>query len=120
MLTRAIPGAAAVCVCAMAAMAGVNFGWDMADCKTLAALCAGAVGLMMLYSVSAPLTTLRAAVCTVMTPGFVLAVCYFKQIFYFEHRTLAQYGALAGLIVLAALVMAAVSWAAKRLPEKKG
>ena len=34
--------------------------------------------------------------------------------------TLAQYGALAGLIVLAALVMAAVSWAAKRLPEKKG
>ena len=34
--------------------------------------------------------------------------------------TLAQYGALAGLIFLAALVMAAVSWAAKRLPEKKG
>lgn len=62
-LTRAIPGAAAVCVCAMAAMAGVNFGWDMADCKTLAALCAGAVGLMMLYSVSVPLTKLRAAVC---------------------------------------------------------
>ena len=119
-LTRAIPGAAAVCVCAMAAMAGVNFGWDMADCKTLAALCAGAVGLMMLYSVSVPLTKLRAAVCTVMTAGFVLAVCYFKQIFYFEHLTLAQYGALAGLIVLAALVMAAVSWAAKRLPEKKG
>ena len=119
-LTRAIPGAAAVCVCAMAAMAGVNFGWDMADCKTLAALCAGAVGLMMLYSVSVPLTKLRAAVCTVMTAGFVLAVCYFKQIFYFEHLTLAQYGALAGLIALAALVMAAVSWAAKRLPEKKG
>lgn len=119
-LTRAIPGAAAVCVCAMAAMAGVNFGWDMADCKTLAALCAGAVGLMMLYSVSVPLTKLRAAVCTVMTAGFVLAVCYFKQIFYFEHLTLAQYGALAGLIVLAALVMAAVSWAAKRLPGKKG
>lgn len=119
-LTRAIPGAAAVCVCSMAAMAGVNFGWDMADCKTLAALCAGAVGLMMLYSVSVPLTKLRAAVCTVMTTGFVLAVCYFKQIFYFEHLTLAQYGALAGLIVLAALVMGAVSWAAKRLPEKKG
>ena len=109
-----------MCVCAMAAMAGVNFGWDLADCKTLAALCAGAVGLMMLYSVSVPLTKLRAAVCTVMTAGFVLAVCYFKQIFYFEHLTLAQYGALAGLIVLAALVMAAVSWAAKRLPEKKG
>ena len=119
-LTRAIPGAAAVCICSMAAMAGVNFGWDMADCKTLAALCAGAVGLMMLYSVSVPLTKLRAAVCTVMTAGFVLAVCYFKQIFYFEHLTLAQYGALAGLIVLAALVMTAVSWAAKRLPEKKG
>ena len=69
---------------------------------------------------SVPLTKLRAAVCTVMTAGFVLAVCYFKQIFYFEHLTLAQYGALAGLIALAALVMAAVSWAAKRLPEKKG
>ena len=55
-----------------------------------------------------------------MTAGFVLAVCYFKQIFSFEHLTLAQYGALAGLIVLAALVMAAVSWAAKRLPGKKG
>ena len=80
-LTRAIPGAAAVCICSMAAMAGVNFGWDMADCKTLAALCAGAVGLMMLYSVSVPLTTLRAAVCTVMTAGFVLAVCYIKQRF---------------------------------------
>lgn len=119
-LTRAIPGAAAVCVCSMAAMSGVNFGWDMADCKTLAALCAGAVGLMMLYSVSVPLTKLRAAVCAAMTAGFVLAVCYFKQIFYFEHLTLAQYGALAGLIVLAALVMAAVSWAAKRLPGKKG
>ena len=60
------------------------------------------------------------AVCAAMTAGFVLAVCYFKQIFYFEHLTLAQYGALAGLIVLAALVMASVSWAAKRLPDKKG
>ena len=74
---------------------------------------------MMLYSVSLPLTKLRAGVCAVMTAGFVLAVCYFKHIFYFEHLTLAQYGALAGLIVLAALVMAAVSWAAKKMPEKK-
>ena len=51
---------------------------------------------------------------------FTITFCLVKQIFYFEHLTLAQYGALAGLIVLAALVMAAVSWAAKRLPEKKG
>ena len=117
-LTRAIPGAAAVCICSMTAMAGVNFGWDMADCKTLAALCAGAVGLMMLYSVSLPLTKLRAAVCAAMTAGFVLAVCYFKQLFYFEHLTLAQYGALAGLIALAAVVMVLLSRLERKVSEK--
>ncbi len=104
-LKRAIPGAAAVCICSLLSMLFINLGWTTDVCKTIAALCTGAIGLMMLISVSVPFTALRAAVCALMTAGFVLAVCLFRHVFYFSHMTLAQYGALAALIVVAAAVM---------------
>ncbi len=104
-LKRAIPGAAAVCICSMLSMLFINLGWTTDVCKTIAALCTGAIGLMMLISVSVPFTALRVAVCVLMTAGFVLAVCLFRHVFYFSHMTLAQYGALAALIVLGAAVM---------------
>ena len=114
-LKRTIPGASAVCICSLLSMLFINLGWTMDVCKTIAALCTGAIGLMMLISVSVPFTALRAAVCALMTAGFVLAVCLFRHVFYFSHMTLAQYGALAALIVLAAAVMLMMN----RLLKKK-
>ncbi len=114
-LKRAIPGALAVCICSLLSMLFINLGWTTDVCKTIAALCTGAIGLMMLISVSVPFTALRAAVCALMTAGFVLAVCLFRHVFYFSHMTLAQYGALAALIVLAAAVMLMMN----RLLKKK-
>lgn len=107
-LMRAIPGAAAVCVCALLGMMGICLGWPVEICKTLAALATGAMGLLTLAWTCWPLTSLRMAVCVGMTTLFVLMVCFLKRLFFFSSLSLLQYGALALLIGLGFLVMATV------------
>ncbi len=107
-LMRAIPGAAAVCVCSLLAMLGQPLGWSMEICKTIAAISAGAMGLLTLAWTCWPFTPLRMAVCVAMTTIFVLMVCFLKRLFFFSSLSLLQYGALALLIGIGFLVMATV------------
>jgi len=113
-LLRAVPGAAAVTVCALAAMLCRQLGWAAQDCSTLATLSAGAVGLLMLLSVCLPLTRMRAILLGAMTAAFVGAVLLFGRVFMLTTLNLAQCNALILLIAVAAGVMAGTSWLMKR------
>lgn len=113
-LLRAVPGAAAVTVCALAAMLCRRLGWSAEDCSTLATLSAGAVGLLMLLRVCLPLTRMRAILLGAMTAAFVGAVLLFGRVFMLTTLSLAQCNALILLIASAAGVMAGVSFLMKR------
>ena len=103
-LLRAIPGSAAVTVCAILSMLTRLWGWTDV-CSTLATISAGSVGLMMLMTVCKPLTKLRAAVWTVMTAAFVLAVLFAGEIFFLQRLTASQCLTLAALIGIGAAVL---------------
>jgi len=113
-LLRAIPGAAAVTICAIAAMLCQLLGWEAADCSTLATLSAGAVGLLMLMTVCFPINRTRAILLAAMTAAFVGAVLLFGRVFLLTTLETPQFTALILLIAVAAGVMAAVTWAMKR------
>ena len=117
-LLRAIPGAAAVTVCALAAMLCRHLGWTAADCSTLATLSAGAVGLLMLMTVCLPLTRARALLLGAMTAAFVGAVLLFGRVFLLTTLGPRQGLALLGLIGAAGAVMALVTWLMKRLNRR--
>lgn len=113
-LSRAIPSAAAVCVCSLLATFGIVFSWPMTACKTLAAICTGAIGLMTLAKTCFPFTRWRLLICASMTALFVLAVCFLKKIFYFASLSWMQYLFLAGLVVIAFVVMRGVRCALQK------
>ena len=109
-LTRALPGAAAVTVCAAVAMLMGFLGMPQETCSALATLSAGCVGLMSLARVCRPFTTMRVAVLTAMTIGMAGAVALLGQVFFLNVGafTLSTWLILAGLAVLGMAVMAAV------------
>ena len=113
-LLRAVPGAAAVTVCAIASMTCRAFGWTEEVCSTLATLSAGTVGILMLLNVCRPLSRLRALLVAAMTIGFVGSVLLLGHIFLLTQLTLLQLLALLVLILLAILVMAGVTLLMKR------
>lgn len=113
-LLRAIPGAAAVTVCALTAMLCQHLGWDAADCSTLATLSAGAVGLLMLLTVCWPLTKPRMLLLGAMTAAFVGSVLVFGRVFLLTTLNTPQFLTLLLLIAAAMGVMAAVTWGMKR------
>lgn len=102
-LLRAVPGAAAVAVCASLAMALSYLGIPSETCSTLATLCAGSVGLMVLFRVCRPFSKLRAAVMALMTAGFILAPLVLGKLFFLNVTSmgLTAWCILAGMIVLA-------------------
>jgi cation-transporting ATPase E len=81
-LTRAIPGALAVTVCALAACFLEARGWSHEVCSTLATLSAAVAGLVTLLVTSLPFTKLRAAVFAAMCVGMTLAVTLIPGVFY--------------------------------------
>lgn len=99
-LNRAIPGAAAVTVCAALSMMTEHLGWLGAVPSTLAALSAGSIGLAVLFTVCQPFTPLRAGVMAAMTAGFVLAVLLLGEVFFLVPLTPEQLLFLGGLIAL--------------------
>ena len=113
-LLRAIPGAAAVTVCALAAMLCRYRGWSAEDCSTLATLSAGVVGLLMLMTVCLPLTRMRAVLLGTMTAAFVGAVLVLGRIFLLTTLGPQQCIGLLLLIAAAGSVMAATSWLMRR------
>ena len=120
-LLRAVPGAAAVTLCALAAMLShAFFGWTEADCSTLATLSAGVVGLLMLLSVCRPLTKMRAALLGSVTAAFVGAVLLLGRLFCLTTLTQPEFLALLALIATAAGVMAGMTWLLRRFMHRRG
>ena len=118
-LLRAIPGAAAVTLCAAAAMLCHSvFGWSDADCSTLATLSAGVVGVLMLLRVCWPLTPLRGALVAASAAAFVGAVLLLGRIFCLTTLTGEETLALLALIPAAAGVMALTTWLMRRRIDK--
>lgn len=99
-LNRAIPGAAAVTVCATLSMMTEHLGWSGAVSSTLATLSAGSIGLAVLFTVCWPFTPLRAGVMAGMTAGFVLAALLLGKMFYLVSLTPEQLLLLGVLIAL--------------------
>lgn len=106
-LTRALPGAAAVTVCAAASMLMGFFGMPQETCSALATLSAGFVGLMSLARVCQPFTPVRVAVLMAMTIGLAGAVALLGQVFFLNVGafTLFTWLTLVALVALAAGVM---------------
>ncbi len=111
---RAIPGAAAVTVCAILSMLAGLRGASQEVCSTMATLSAGCVGLMMLFTVCRPFTPLRAAVLCCMAAAFMGAVLLFGEVFFLVELTAAQALGLVNLTVVAAGVMLALSFLMRR------
>lgn len=99
-LNRAIPGAAAVSVCAALSMMTEHLGWSTAVSSTLATLSAGSIGLAVLVTVCRPFTPLRACVVAAMAAGFALAAVLLGNVFFLVHLPLPQLLLLAVLIAL--------------------
>ena len=103
-LIRALPGGIAVTLCAAAA-ALMESAWPSEVCSTLATLAAGWVGLVMLYSVCAPLNRFRLILLCAMTAIFVCAVGFTGHVFYLVPLTGVQWAALVGLIAASVLII---------------
>lgn len=113
-LTRAVPGAAAVAVCAALSMLLARLGWQQEVCSTIATLTAGILGLVSLARVCVPFTRLRAAVLAGMTAGFAAIAMLLGWIFFLTPLTASQALVLAGLSILGTAVMAGVSFVMTR------
>ena len=109
-LLRAVPGAAAVVLCAIASMILEKTGASHEIAATVAALSAGVIGLGNLALTCRPMTKLRAALCAVMTAAFVCAAAFLPEPFLLQTHELTGSNWLAlgaitagGLAVLLAL-----------------
>lgn len=88
-LLRAAPAALAVVGCAIAAMLTQTHGTPFELASTMAALSAGAIGLVNLALSCRPFTRLRVVLCAVMAAAFVGAVAVLPQVF-FLHTGMMQ------------------------------
>ena len=104
-LTRAIPGALAVTVCALAACFLEKLGWSHEVCSTLATLAAGAAGLVTLLVTCLPFTRLRAAVFVAMCVGMALSITLIPGVYYLVPLTGAQWLTELGLACTAATII---------------
>ncbi|MBQ7848588.1 MAG: HAD-IC family P-type ATPase [Clostridia bacterium] len=118
-LLRAIPGAAAVTVCGVAAMLCRSLGWDAADCSTLATLSAGVVGVLMLLTVCRPLTKVRATLIGCVSAAFAGAVLLLGRIFLLTTLDGHKLTALLLLTAAAVAVMAGTTGLMKHFIRRK-
>ena len=115
-LTRAIPGALAVTVCALAACFLEKLGWSREACSTLATLSAAAAGLVTLLVTCLPFSRLRALVFAAMCAGMALAVTLIPGAFFLVPLTGEQWLTQLGLACAAATIILA----ARRIVAKRG
>lgn len=104
-LGNAIPGGAAVTVCAAAAMILTAFGWDHAVCSTIATVVAGTVGFTVLTITCLPLNRMRSIMLALIAAAFAFICVTFRQIFFLEPLSGKEWIA---LIILAAVGSAIV------------
>ena len=102
---QAVPGAAAVTLCAAVAMHLEHIGLPEDICSTLAAASAGAVGLLVLLTHCLPFNRLRAALFALMTVLFVGAMVLLPDVFYLVRLNGRELAFLAGLIAAGAAVL---------------
>ena len=120
-LLRAVPGAAAVTLCALTAMLCHSFfGWTEADCSTLATLSAGVVGVLMLLTVCLPLTRTRAVLVTAVAAAFVGAVLLFGRFFCLTKLPMLEVLALGALIAAAIGVLVGMTFLMRRWIARRG
>ena len=120
-MRNAVPGAAGVTLCAIAAMVMAHFGHNATVISTMATMAAGTVGLMVLTSVCLPFTLMRGTLLGVMTLGFVIAVLFAGKTFLIDVFALTPRAwlVLVTVQVLSALVMVLMRKGLNRHLEKK-
>ena len=109
-LLRAVPGAAGVTLCAVLAMMLEHQGWVVDVCSTVATLSAGGIGLMVLLGTCLPFTTMRAALWSAMTTGFVTAAMFAAPVFFLMRLNTLQMIVLLCNITLGLTAMLLVRW----------
>ncbi len=102
---QAVPGAAAVTLCAAVAMHLEHIGLPEDICSTLAAASAGAVGLLVLLTHCLPFNRLRASLFALMTVLFVGAMILLPDVFYLVRLNGRELAFLVGLIAAGAVVL---------------
>ena len=119
-LLRAAPGAIAVTATSIAAMVTNALGAPYERASTMAALSAGAIGLINLILTCRPFTRLRAAVCALMCLSFAGAVAIMPRLFFLNVAALGGDGWLTlALITIsgAALLIMGTYFAKKKLDK---
>jgi cation-transporting ATPase E len=104
-LTRAVPGAVAVTICALAACFLEKLGWSHEVCSTLATLSAATAGLVTLLITCLPFTKLRALVFVAMCVAMVLSVTFIPGVYYLVPLTAEQRLTQLGLSCAAAVII---------------
>lgn len=104
-LYRAIPGALAVTVCALAACLLERLGWSREVCSTLATLSAAAAGLVTLLVTCLPFSRLRALVFAAMCAGMALCVTLVPGVFFLVPLTGGQWLTQLGLACSATAII---------------
>ncbi len=120
-MRNAVPGAAGVTLCAIAAMVMAHFGHDATVISTMATMAAGTVGLMVLTSVCLPFTLMRGVLLGAMALGFVSAVLFAGKTFLIDVFSLTPraWMVLITVQVLSALVMVLLRKGLNQHLEKK-
>ncbi len=113
-LFRAIPGAAAVTVCAVVCMMLENAGLTQPVCSTLATLSAAVMGLVNLLLVCLPLNPGRMLLIAAMAGGLALSILFLPKLFFLVPLSLQEVLYLLLLCGLGAMVI----YFSKRLEER--
>ena len=114
-ITRAVPGALAVTICALVACFLEKLGWSHEVCSTLATQSAAVAGLVTLLVTSLPLTRLRALVFAAMCAAMALSVTLIPGVYYLVPLTGPQWLTQLGLACAAATIILA----ARRIVVKR-
>ena len=108
-MRRAIPCAAAVTLCAVAAaLLGKSWGQEVA--RTIATYSAGFMGIYMLVTVCLPFTFLRATLVTMLAGGFVAAVLLLRGFFSLTVLSNVNILVLIGMVAAATALATLLKW----------
>ena len=105
-LLKAVPGAAAVAACSIAAMIQARNGTSYEISATMAAISAGVIGLANLVLTCRPFTPLRRIICVVMASAFAAVVALLPKVFFLYTHEMSGLNWLAlGVIVACGLAV---------------
>ncbi len=115
---RALPGGAAVALCATLAMLMTHLGWERNACSTVATWIAGVMGIVVLVRACLPFSVKRAGITAGAAALFALGALVFRQVFFLTEMHGREWALLGVLAALGACVYAGTMILEKRM--KKG